>query len=100
VGGATLKKASILNVFIGVFLVHALYITMPLAGKQIFASAQIGQYTADFINYGIISVALILHAWKDRKAAEAKRAGFRGNAAAGSGAEDGGSGTGAAGSAR
>jgi simple sugar transport system permease protein len=84
VGGATLKKASILNVFIGVFLVHALYITMPLAGKQIFASAQIGQYTADFINYGIISVALILHAWKDRKAAEAKRADFRGNAAAGS----------------
>ncbi len=78
VGGATLKKASILNVFLGVFLVHALYITMPLAGKQLFSSAQIGQYMADFINYGIISVALILHAWKDRKAAEAARAEFRG----------------------
>lgn len=80
VGGATVSKASIWNVFIGVFLVHSLYITMPLAGKEIFSSAMIGQYMSDFINYGIISMALVLHAWRNRKNAEAARAGLRGGA--------------------
>jgi len=82
VGGATVKKAGILNVFIGVFLVHSLYITMPLAGKEIFDSAMIGQYMSDFINYGIISLALVLHAWRNRKTADDSRAGLRGGSAA------------------
>jgi simple sugar transport system permease protein len=82
VGGATVAKASIMNVFVGVFLVHALYITMPLAGKEIFSSAMIGQYMSDFINFGIISLALVLHAWRNRKNAEDARSGLRGGAAA------------------
>lgn len=83
VGGATVTRATIKNVFIGVFLVHALYITMPLAGKQLFNSAMIGQYMSDFINFGIISLALVLHAWRNRRNAELARAGLRGGAAAG-----------------
>lgn len=85
VGGATVARATIMNVFIGVFLVHALYITMPLAGKQIFDSAMIGQYMSDFINYAIISLALVLHAWRNHKNAELARAGLRGAAQPGNG---------------
>ncbi|HPE35671.1 MAG TPA: ABC transporter permease [Spirochaetales bacterium] len=77
VGGATVSKASIKNVFIGVFLVHALYITTPLAGKALFKSAMVGQYMSDFINYGIIASALVLHAWKNKRAADLARAGLR-----------------------
>jgi simple sugar transport system permease protein len=80
VGGASVARANIANVFIGVFLVHALYITMPLAGKEIFSSAMIGQYMSDFINYAIISLALVLHAWKNKQNADRARAGLRGGA--------------------
>ncbi len=81
VGGATVTRATIKNVFIGVFLVHSLYITMPLAGKELFDSAMIGQYMSDFINFGIISLALVLHAWRNRRNADLARAGLRGGAA-------------------
>lgn len=78
VGGASVTHAKIINVIVGVILVHLLYITMPLAGKEIFASAMIGQYMSDFINYGIISLSLVLYAWRNRRNAELARASLRG----------------------
>ncbi|HAP43709.1 MAG: ABC transporter [Spirochaetes bacterium GWD1_61_31] len=80
VGGATVSKATIMNVFVGVFLVHSLYITMPIAGKEIFKSAMVGQYMSDFINYAIIALALVLHAWRNKRNADLARAGLRGHA--------------------
>jgi len=69
-----------MNVFVGVFLVHSLYITMPIAGKEIFKSAMVGQYMSDFINYAIIALALVLHAWRNKRNADLARAGLRGHA--------------------
>jgi len=82
VGGATVKKATIANVFIGVFLVHSLYITLPIAGKEIFNSAMVGQYMSDFVNFAIIALALVLHAWRNRRNAELARSGLRGGSVA------------------
>ncbi len=82
VGGATKKKATITNVFVGVLIIHTLYITLPQVGAQIFRSAQIGQYMSDAINFSVIALALTIHAWRERKNAENARAGLRAGAAA------------------
>ncbi len=63
VGGASIKKASISQVFVGALLFHLLFFTMPLAGNQLFHDSQIGEYFRVFISYGVIAVALALHAW-------------------------------------
>lgn len=63
VGGASIRKATIPQVFIGALLFHLLFFTMPLAGNQLFNDSQIGEYFRVFISYGVIAVALALHAW-------------------------------------
>lgn len=63
VGGASIKKATIGQVFVGALLFHLLFFTMPLAGNNLFNDSQIGEYFRVFISYGVISVALALHAW-------------------------------------
>lgn len=82
VGGASVKRASIANVFIGVVLLHALFIVTPNAGQKVFGQAQIGEYFRQFIGYGVIALSLVLYAWRSRKEAERQREGLRGGTAA------------------
>jgi len=82
VGGASVKKASLANVFIGVVLLHALFVVTPNAGQKIFGQAQIGEYFRQFIGYGIIALSLVLYAWRSRKEAARLREGMRGNTTA------------------
>jgi simple sugar transport system permease protein len=82
VGGASVKRASLANVFIGVVLLHAVFVVTPNAGQKIFGQAQIGEYFRQFIGYGIIALSLVLYAWKSRKEAERQREGLHQNTTA------------------
>ncbi|MDR0585147.1 MAG: ABC transporter permease [Treponema sp.] len=82
VGGASVSKASIPNVFVGTMLLHLMYIVVPRAGTNLFGDAQIGEYFRDAFSYAIIALALVIHAWRKRAHAEAARSGLRGGAAA------------------
>lgn len=79
IGGASVVKATIPNAFIGVILFHLLFIVSPMAGKQLIGSAQIGEYFRQFISFGIIALALVLHAWRRRNAIEQSRSLLRDN---------------------
>lgn len=78
VGGATVSRASILNVFAGIILFHLMFIVSPMAGKYLVGDAQIGEYFRVFISYGIIALALVLHALRRSTDKERARARFRG----------------------
>src|SRR5690554_2351308 len=73
VGGASVSRASILNVFIGVVLFHTVFIVSPRAGKELIGSAQLGEYFRVFITYGVIAFSLALYAWRNRIEAENER---------------------------
>ncbi|AOY78071.1 ABC transporter permease subunit [Clostridium formicaceticum] len=60
-GGATFKKATIKNAFIGVILFHTLFIISPLAGQNLFKNPALGEYFRSFIAYGTIIFALMLN---------------------------------------
>ncbi len=78
IGGATVSRASIANVFVGATLFHLMFIVSPMAGQALIGSAMLGEYFRVFICYGIIAIALVLHAWKraedKRREREAARA--------------------------
>ena len=78
VGGASVKKATIPNVFIGVVLLHLLFVVSPRAGQNLFDSAMIGEFFRQFIGYGVIALSLVLYAWRSRKEALRAREGLRG----------------------
>lgn len=78
VGGASVTKASIANVFVGVVLFHLMFVVSPMAGKYLIGQAQLGEYFRVFISYGIISLALVLHAWRRQKDKDRARQGLRG----------------------
>lgn len=78
IGGASVSKASITNVFVGVILFHLMFIVAPMAGKNLIGEAQIGEYFRVFVSYGIIAIALVLHAWKRNREREAARRSLRG----------------------
>ncbi|MDR1579339.1 MAG: ABC transporter permease [Synergistaceae bacterium] len=80
IGGATVSKASIANVFVGVTLFHLMFVVSPMAGKELIGQAQLGEYFRVFVSYGIIAVALVLHAWKRYQARERERRDLRGEA--------------------
>jgi len=80
VGGASVTRVSIANVFIGVILLHAMFIVSPLAGQNLFGSAMVGEYFRQFIGYGVIALSLVLYAWKAKKAASNARSSLRGQA--------------------
>jgi len=80
VGGASVKKATIPNVFVGVILLHVLFVVTPRAGQNLFGSAMIGEYFRQFIGYGVIALSLVLYAWRARKEASRAREGLRGGA--------------------
>lgn len=73
IGGATVSRASISNVFLGVTLFHLMFIVSPMAGKALIGSAMLGEYFRVFICYGIIAIALVLHAWRRAKDRERER---------------------------
>jgi simple sugar transport system permease protein len=77
IGGATVSKASISNVFVGVTLFHLMFVVSPAAGKELIGQAQLGEYFRVFVSYGIIAVALVLHAWKRHSERQAGRRGLR-----------------------
>jgi len=64
IGGASVSKATIGQAFLGVILFHTLFIVSPAAGKNLFGDAQLGEFFRTFVAYGVIGVALGLHAWK------------------------------------
>ena len=74
IGGASVSRATITNVFVGVTLFHLMLVVSPMAGKELIGQAQLGEYFRVFVSYGIIALALVLHAWKRmRDKAEARR---------------------------
>lgn len=73
VGGATVTKATIPNCFIGVVLLHLMYIVVPRAGQNIFGDGNIGEYFRQFIGYGVIALSLVIHAWRTKRQAEHSR---------------------------
>ena len=78
IGGATVSKASIANVFTGVTLFHLMFVVSPMAGKELIGQAQLGEYFRVFVSYGIIAAALVLHAWKRFQERERARRRLRG----------------------
>ena len=67
VGGASVDKASIGNVFLGVILFHTMFIVAPKAGAIITGDSMIGEYFRVFVSYAVITLSLILYETKKRK---------------------------------
>ena len=68
VGGASVDKASIGNVFLGVILFHTMFIVAPSAGAKITGDSMIGEYFRVFVSYGVITIALVMYETKKRRA--------------------------------
>ena len=68
VGGASVDRASIGNVFLGVILFHLMFIVAPKAGATITGDSMISENFRVFISYGVITVALIMYETKKRRA--------------------------------
>ena len=64
VGGASIRKANNAQALLGCILFHLLFIVAPSAGKNLFGDAAIGEYFRVFISYGVIALALVMHAWR------------------------------------
>ncbi len=63
VGGASIKRATNTQALLGCILFHLLFIVAPSAGKNLFGDAAIGEYFRVFVSYGVIAMALVMHAW-------------------------------------
>ena len=70
VGGASIVRATNGQALLGCVLFHTLFIVAPLAGKNLFGDAAIGEYFRVFSSYGVIAMALVLHAWRGRPSAK------------------------------
>ncbi|MDR3331929.1 MAG: ABC transporter permease [Synergistaceae bacterium] len=77
VGGATVSRARISNVFLGVLLFHMMFVVSPNAGKTLMGQAQLGEYFRVCVSYGIIAVALVLHSMRRNRERERARRDFR-----------------------
>jgi simple sugar transport system permease protein len=76
-------RATVRHALLGTLLFHTLFTVSPIAGQRIAGdakiadAAQIGEFFRVFVAYGIITVALALHAWqslRERRAARAREA--------------------------
>jgi simple sugar transport system permease protein len=67
VGGASVTKANIGNVFLGIILFHLMFIISPMAGKNLIGEAQLGEYFRVFVSYGVITVSLVLYEIRKRR---------------------------------
>ncbi|MDL2323596.1 ABC transporter permease [Ruminococcaceae bacterium OttesenSCG-928-A16] len=66
VGGASVNKATTKQAVLGILLFHTLFILAPNAGKALLGNAQIGEYFRVFVAYGVIALALAMHAWNSK----------------------------------
>lgn len=73
VGGASVAKANISHVFIGVILFHTMFLVSPRAGKELIGQAQLGEYFRVFVSYGVIAFSLALYAWRKQVEKENER---------------------------
>jgi simple sugar transport system permease protein len=73
VGGASVSKASIPNAILGTALFHLMFIIMPQAGKALTGDAMIGEYFRTFLCYGVVTIALIMHAYERIREAKENR---------------------------
>lgn len=73
VGGASVTKASIPNAVFGTLLFHLMFIIMPQAGRALTGDAMIGEYFRTFLCYGVVTLALIIHAYTRAKESEDAR---------------------------
>ena len=64
VGGVSVDRASIGNVFLGVILFHTMFIVAPKAGAVINGDSVIGEYFRVFVSYAVITLALIMYETK------------------------------------
>ena len=67
VGGASVDRASIGNVFLGVILFHTMFIAAPKTGAAITGDSMIGEYFRVFVSYAVITLALVMYESKKRK---------------------------------
>ena len=67
VGGASVSKASIKNVFLGIILFHLMFILTPQAGRNLIGQAQIGEFFRVFVSYGVITLSLVLYEIRTRR---------------------------------
>ena len=63
VGGASVVRATNTQALLGTVLFHLMFILAPAAGKNLFGDAAIGEYFRVFLCYGVIALALVMHAW-------------------------------------
>ncbi|MGN0371187.1 MAG: ABC transporter permease [Enterocloster sp.] len=82
VGGASVQKATNKQALLGIVLFHTLFIVSPLAGKELFGDPVIGEYFRVFVSYGVIAMALAMHAWKKVAKPKTEESGKAGTAAA------------------
>ncbi len=68
VGGASVDRASIGNVFLGVTLFHLMFIVAPSAGAKLTGDSMIGEYFRVFVSYAVITIALVMYETKKRRA--------------------------------
>ena len=73
VGGASISRATIPNAVFGTALFHLMFIIMPMAGKELTGDAMIGEYFRTFLSYGVVTLALIMHANERKKEAQRER---------------------------
>jgi len=86
VGGATVARATVANALVGTLLFHLLFIVSPFAGQRLLGQPQVGEYFRVFVAYGVIAMALGLHAWQKRQ--QLARSLARDKVAAETGGED------------
>ena len=67
VGGASVDRASIGNVFLGVILFHTMFIVAPKPGAALTGDSMIGEYFRVFVSYAVITLALVMYESKKRK---------------------------------
>ena len=67
VGGASVEKANIGNVFLGVILFHTMFIVAPSAGTKFTGDSMIGEYFRVCVSYAVITVALVMYETKKRR---------------------------------
>ncbi len=67
VGGASINRATNTQAIIGCILFHTLFVVSQDAGTVLFGDPAIGEFFRVFLCYGVIAVALVMHAWKSAK---------------------------------
>lgn len=80
VGGASVAKATLPNVFVGVVLFHLMFVVSPMAGKYLIGQAQLGEYFRVFVSYGVVALALAIYEWRRAQERAYARRMFRGEA--------------------